>query len=528
MDRLRRSFRDSFRRRKDRMPDSLKPYQWQADETAVRNGTCTFQVKYLGCVEVFESRGMPICEEALKILRASRRRPIRSVLHVGGDGLRVVEEDTKGLLVDQTIEKVSFCAPDKNFEKGFSYICRDGTTRRWMCHGFLAVRETGERLSHAVGCAFAVCLERKQRRDKECAVTMAFDNKNATFTRSGSFRKSSLTEQEENQQIENNNTSTVLNQNNNANRNPFAIERPHATPLMLERQSSFRGFSQLAKNSSPFKRQMSLRITDLPSNSERQKIFFAAHQSLKSQDHQITNDSVAALCQQLTKGLSKLSNSNNSINEHEPKIEEIFDPLNITTASININFNNNISNNFCHITGKNQDTANEIGAINNKSTVSSPDNSNGPSPKAASSNNNDSSHLSPSVSLSLPKPDQWLGAISSSIATNTTPKLSRNSSAQSSPKKPSHSRAISFDENFSRSPHLFSMPSPTSSMIINIKDPFDVEWADLIAVKHDYQQSQEQQNLDSSLLNADNDTSVIENSNVIIPKNTTNPFLVSS
>ena len=71
MDRLRRSFRDSFRRRKDRMPDSLKPYQWQADETAVRNGTCTFQVKYLGCVEVFESRGMPVCEEALKILRVS-------------------------------------------------------------------------------------------------------------------------------------------------------------------------------------------------------------------------------------------------------------------------------------------------------------------------------------------------------------------------------------------------------------------------------------------------------------------------
>lgn len=44
--------------------------------------------------------------------------------------------------MDQTIEKVSFCAPDRNHEKGFSYICRDGTTRRWMCHGFLALRES--------------------------------------------------------------------------------------------------------------------------------------------------------------------------------------------------------------------------------------------------------------------------------------------------------------------------------------------------------------------------------------------------
>ena len=28
----------------------------------------------------------------------------------------------------------------------------------------------GERLSHAVGCAFALCLERKLKRDKDCEV----------------------------------------------------------------------------------------------------------------------------------------------------------------------------------------------------------------------------------------------------------------------------------------------------------------------------------------------------------------------
>lgn len=50
--------------------------------------------------------------------------------------------ESQGLIVDQTIEKVSFCAPDRNHEKGFSYICRDGTTRRWMCHGFLASKDS--------------------------------------------------------------------------------------------------------------------------------------------------------------------------------------------------------------------------------------------------------------------------------------------------------------------------------------------------------------------------------------------------
>ena len=47
----------------------------------------------------------------------------------------------QGLIVDQTIEKVSFCAPDRHNDKGFSYICRDGTTRRWLCHCFHSLRE---------------------------------------------------------------------------------------------------------------------------------------------------------------------------------------------------------------------------------------------------------------------------------------------------------------------------------------------------------------------------------------------------
>lgn len=49
-------------------------------------------------------------------------------------------------------------------------------------------------MSHAVGCAFAACLERKQRREKECGVTMSFDPTSSTFTRQGSFRTQTITE----------------------------------------------------------------------------------------------------------------------------------------------------------------------------------------------------------------------------------------------------------------------------------------------------------------------------------------------
>ena len=52
----------------------------------------------------------------------------------------------------------------------------------------------GERLSHAVGCAFAVCLERKQKREKNLEVSMSLDPVTGTFTRTGSFKQTTLTE----------------------------------------------------------------------------------------------------------------------------------------------------------------------------------------------------------------------------------------------------------------------------------------------------------------------------------------------
>ena len=215
---------------------------------------------------------MQVCEEAVKNLKNSKRRPIKGTLHISGDGLRVADSDTKGLVLDQTIEKVSFCAPDRNFEKGFSYICRDGTTRRWLCHGFMATKDTGERLSHAVGCAFAICLEKKQKRDKECAVMMQYDSNDNTFTRFGSFRQGSISERLQDPQIFKP-TDTVCPPKEPVS-NPDAIARPKASDLMYIRQASFRGLGQLS-GSSPFKRQHSLRLNELPSTLARQANYVA-------------------------------------------------------------------------------------------------------------------------------------------------------------------------------------------------------------------------------------------------------------
>jgi len=44
-----------------------------------------------------------------------------------------------------------------------------------------------------VGCAFAICLEKKQAREKE-KVTVTFSENGTSFTRMGSFRQTTLTE----------------------------------------------------------------------------------------------------------------------------------------------------------------------------------------------------------------------------------------------------------------------------------------------------------------------------------------------
>ncbi|KAM4724034.1 protein numb homolog isoform 2-T2 [Anableps anableps] len=336
--------RQSFRRKKDiYVPESSRPHQWQTDEEAVRSGKCSFAVKYLGHVEVEESRGMHICEDAVKRLKTDRKffkgffakagkKAVRAVLWVSADGLRVVDDKTKDLILDQTIEKVSFCAPDRNFERAFSYICRDGTTRRWICHCFMAIKDSGERLSHAVGCAFAACLERKQKREKECGVTATFDANRTTFTREGSFRVTTATEAAEREEVmrqlqdakketdvnvAGNSANSVTNSSVHqpggspspssspplsvAALGPQAIPRRHAPAEALARQGSFRGFPALSQKTSPFKRQLSLRMNELPSTMQRKSDF-----PIKNTVPEVEgeSDSISSLCTQIATAFS--------------------------------------------------------------------------------------------------------------------------------------------------------------------------------------------------------------------------------
>ncbi|MCP9260788.1 Numb [Dirofilaria immitis] len=311
MDRIRRSVRESFRRRVPRQhfarrtssgrqsspnrsanSSSNKAELWQPDEIAVRNGTCSFTVKYLGGIEVFESRGMQICEGALKLLRGQRRRPIKAVLYISGDGLRVVDqESSRGLIVDQTIEKVSFCAPDRNHDKGFAYICRDGTSRRWMCHGFHALKESVSLTINNQKEVMCVCdlFGKKKKRDAEATAAvqaaaglppLGCEKPNGTgftldeirqqkspipissFERNncnGCFRRLSITERLRDPQTAIVQPPPATSNHPSSSLHITPKPRPIGNPLLLVRQGSLRAPVSSVINTTTFHRQLSLR-----------------------------------------------------------------------------------------------------------------------------------------------------------------------------------------------------------------------------------------------------------------------------
>ena len=140
-----------------------------------------------------------------------------------------------------------------------------------MCHGFMAVGDTGERLSHAVGCAFGICLENKQKRDKN-NVSVQYDSSESSFTRNGSFRVGTRTERLADPQALKPAGEAVPKSSGEAPELTKSVDRPRVPETMYQRQASFRGLGQIS-GQTPFKRhgkgQLSLRLNDLPSTRER-------------------------------------------------------------------------------------------------------------------------------------------------------------------------------------------------------------------------------------------------------------------
>ncbi|KAJ8978662.1 hypothetical protein NQ317_019098 [Molorchus minor] len=204
---------------------------------------------------------------------------------------------------------------------------------------------------------------------------------------------------------------------------------------------------------------MSLRVNDLPSNTARLNSYKSPTSPTKSNDLKppvspipevSPGDSVTALCQQLSQGLSQLTHS----------------------GSDDFNFNNQSS--------VNQNTLNINATITNntysRSVVSTPTPAPTPLNLDVSNRMNqtqtDANQLlntsisSTTTAGTLPKPEQWLEIVNS--ASPISAKMD-GASPRRTPSFKSHSRAVSLDSG--------------SDSFQNTRngDPFDAEWAEIAA-----------------------------------------------
>jgi len=85
---------------------------------------------------------------------------------------------------------------------------------------------------------------------------------------------------------------------------PFAVPRPQTSAEMFARQGSFRAFPTLNETVSPFKRQLSLRINDLPSNVQRRQRSNTANALTIPENEILNTDDINQESETVNKGLT--------------------------------------------------------------------------------------------------------------------------------------------------------------------------------------------------------------------------------
>ncbi|CAH1712160.1 protein numb homolog [Aphis gossypii] len=143
--------------------------RWPQDEIDILDGNCSFNIKYLGYVEVSEPTNSKVCCESIAKLYQEYKTGIchqsPAILWITGYELRIVDKTSKNLILAQTIENVLFCSSATDYSDQLFYTSRDSYNNRWLCHMIIVTEFSSDRLCKAVGFAFRVCLRRKTIRE---------------------------------------------------------------------------------------------------------------------------------------------------------------------------------------------------------------------------------------------------------------------------------------------------------------------------------------------------------------------------
>ncbi|KAK4825019.1 hypothetical protein QYF61_023023 [Mycteria americana] len=145
-------------RRRRKLPES-----WADMQEPLLEGMC-FTLKYLGMTLVEKPKGEDMAAAAIRRIIATARVGARKfqkvILTVSPRGISLQDADTKEMVENISIYRISYCTTDKLQNKVFAYVAQSQESGALECHAFLSPKKKiAQAVTLTVAQAFQMALD---------------------------------------------------------------------------------------------------------------------------------------------------------------------------------------------------------------------------------------------------------------------------------------------------------------------------------------------------------------------------------
>ncbi|KAM9017640.1 low density lipoprotein receptor adapter protein 1-like isoform 1-T1 [Ara ararauna] len=145
-------------RRRRKLPES-----WADMQEPLLEGMC-FTLKYLGMTLVEKPKGEDMAAAAIRRIvataRAGARKFQKVILTVSPRGISLQDADTKEMVENISIYRISYCTTDKLQNKVFAYVAQSQESGALECHAFLSPKKKiAQAVTLTVAQAFQMALD---------------------------------------------------------------------------------------------------------------------------------------------------------------------------------------------------------------------------------------------------------------------------------------------------------------------------------------------------------------------------------
>ncbi|XP_035758458.1 low density lipoprotein receptor adapter protein 1 [Egretta garzetta] len=139
------------------------PESWADMQEPLLEGMC-FTLKYLGMTLVEKPKGEDMAAAAIRRIVATARVGARKfqkvILTVSPRGISLQDADTKEMVENISIYRISYCTTDKLQNKVFAYVAQSQESGALECHAFLSPKKKiAQAVTLTVAQAFQMALD---------------------------------------------------------------------------------------------------------------------------------------------------------------------------------------------------------------------------------------------------------------------------------------------------------------------------------------------------------------------------------